>query len=246
MKELAQKNLKKLSENPYPGRGFVIGLTKNGDAVIAYWTMGRSPSSRNRILIEDNGIVKTALADPSLDAGGNLELLLYDAIAKIEDSVYVVSNGKQTTAIVEDSDLYTPIDTMFDDEWKYEPDGPNFTPRITGICGFEDDEKAMGQIILLRKTPEEGSMECDRNVFHYGRLYPEIGHCVTTYEGDGKPLPPFSGEPFILPLTGDIEEIANTLWNALNEDNRVSLAVKVIHADGTFEPARIINKYGKK
>ena len=242
---LAEKKLGDLASNPYPGRGIVIGMDETGESLIqAYWIMGRSASSRNRVFIEDkNGSIITDYADPS-QAKGDPELIIYRAMGheNLKDlASHVVSNGKQTDAVLYELELVLPgnlVDSLAN--WEYEPDAPNYTPRITAESGYLSQKMPYGQMVLLRKSIL-GDF-CERNYFSFDQFLPGIGHCMTTYLGDGNPLPAFAGEPYLLPLKGKIYEVANTLWAALNEENRVALAVKFIEPNGDFY-TKIINKY---
>ncbi len=235
----AEVRLEDLRSNPYPGRGIVLGLDESSQNFIQiYWIMGRKPNSRNRIFVQDNnGTVRTAFADPS--RGGDPSLVIYVAMAEEED-LYVVSNGNQTdTVTAYDRTMLSFHDALLVRE--YEPDDPNFTSRITGIVTLRDD-KYVAAISVLRRSPADQS--CDRLLYEYGSLCPGFGYCVTTYAGDGDPLPAFRGEPYPLPISGaDAHEIADEFWDYLNAENRVALVVKTIHQKSGETSIAIINKH---
>ncbi len=232
---IADANLLALRENPYPGRGLIIGLSGDGKHFIqVYWIMGRSPSSRNRIFIYDEkGSLRTEAVDPSQVK--NPELIIYQAMAEDGEGWYVVSNGRQTDEIVYPFGL-----SDLPENWQYEPDDPNFTPRITGLLSSRHDLGFFVEILLLKRSLL-GS--CSRQLFRYEGLASGLGYCVTTYNGDGNPLPAFTGEPYLLPLEGDIETVAQTIWDTLNDDNKVSLAVKFIDTTTGESTLKVINKY---
>ena len=217
----AEKNLLALKENSYPGRQIIIGLDESGKyGVQVYSIMGRSENSRNRVFIEDaEGALKTAPADPSKVKDPSL--IIYQAMAENYLFNYAVSNGHQTTDAAE-------VDTLNDlQEWIYEPDSPNFTPRITARFDFGKNHNSLAaEILILKKSPL--GTDCDRSLYNLAIPVAGLGYCVSTYSGDGDPLPPFKGDPYLLPLKGNIEEVANSIWEALNEENRVSLAVKFV------------------
>jgi hypothetical protein len=232
---LAQENLKALKRNPYPGRGLIIGLDETGTFFIqVYWIMGRSQNSRNRIFVSGpKGLLKTATAVP--EEVKNPSLIIYQAMGE-RYNLYAVSNGAQTETILRSNSLYEAM-LMY----TYEPDPPNFTPRISAVCTLFPSP--LIEMSLLRKSPfGEG---CERHTYQFEQFKPGIGHCLTTYIGDGNPLPSFSGEPYLFPLKGDIDDITDCFWEALNEDNRVSLAVKVIHIKSGGSTLSIRNKYSK-
>ena len=238
MKEImaiAEKNFLALKNNPYPGRGIIVGADAAGkNLVLGCWIMGRSPNSRNRIFVlRPDESLETAPADPSKVEDSSL--IIYRAMAQNRSmGVYVVSNGHQTDDALEWGSDNLPAD------WQYEPDAPNFTPRITAGISLMEGDSAVALVSILKKSPF--SEACDRYNYHLA-LAPGLGYCITTYSGDGKPLPPFQGDPYLVPLAGDIKEMAQTIWSALNEDNRVSLALKFINTENNRVTVEIINKY---
>lgn len=242
----AQVNFhRQLQQNAYPGRGIVVGLNETGHSLIQiYWIMGRSENSRNRVFELHGGRVFTAAADPSKIKDPSL--IIYNAMVEFGES-YVVSNGAQTDTVVErlrkddpDMGLYLALEGV-----GYEPDAPNYTPRITAACGWSgdpDDRFYFAEMSVLRKSL--CTDDCDHSFYELGSFGLGFGNCITTYSGDGNPLPSFRGEPFLVPLAGDIEAIADAYWSALDEDNKVSLVVKFIPKDGvSFVTIR--NKYSK-
>ena len=236
----AYDNFRALSRNSYPGRGAVMGRDHKGKNMVqVYWIMGRGTNSRNRIFKDNGGgTLSTEAVDPA-----KLEdpsLIIYNAMRE-GDGFYIVSNGEQTNRVFET--LGTSNGTGLTRAlhgYKYEPDAPNFTPRIAGVC-FSRPEPLF-QLSILRKSPWNDT--CDRLLYEYEWVADGFGYGITTYSGDGNPLPAFRGEPALLPFFGDIDDVANAYWEALNEANRVSLAVKFIAKSGWSE-MRIINKYTK-
>lgn len=244
----AENNLLALEKNPYPGRGIVVGIDEKGENLIQiYWIMGRSPKSRNRIFIpgESQGSLKTALADPSLvGPDEDTSLIIYKAMDHALE-VYAVSNGAQTSAALsfgalddENGGLMNP---KFIDDWEYEPDSPNFTPRITALT-FLNNANPIIQMSLFKKSPWDKT--CD--YYFYKLAVPSLGlgYCITTYSGDGNPLPAFSGDPYLLPIKGNsAEKIGENFWNILNPENKVSLAVNKIDILTGVCEIKIFNKY---
>lgn len=245
----ADRNFFALAANSYPGRGFAIGRAENPDLLVqVYWTMGRSADSRNRVLSyeEEEGRVFTELANPAAYKGTDeqLGLLLYNAMLE-RDSVYVVSNGVQTDTVLNVMEDGDELQVALQD-FEYENDPPNFTPRITAVTVLNARHLSLPSfnIGVLRRTMM-GGMDHEQDLFLREKIFPGFALSVTTYQGDGKPLPAFRGEPLVMPLRGGIEEIAETYWAALNEMNRVSLAVKMIDIHTHNSEVKIINKYQK-
>jgi hypothetical protein len=196
--------------------------------------MGRSENSRNRIFIVDkNGILKTAPADPAKVKDPSL--IIYTAMDETFGR-YAVSNGNQTMDALSAGGLHYSMT-----EWQYEPDSPNFTPRITALI---KPKSLSAEISLLKKSPF--SDDCERYLYELPITIPGLGHCVTTYSGDGDPLPSFAGDPYLLPLVGNKEKIARAIWNSLNEENKVSLAVKFISVQKKKTTNRFFNFFDIK
>lgn len=240
-KKLAQENLELLSQNVYPGRGIVCGMDESGQYLIQiYWIMGRSDNSRNRIFVVDEKFsrLRTEVANPDLVKDPSL--IIYTAMAE-KNLRYVVSNGHQTMDVV-NGPVDRPTLSLLK-KWTYEPDAPNFTPRITASIFLGDNsEDYLAEMVILKK---EGQKETCLKIPHLVNLKPGFGHCITTYSGDGDPLPSFSGQPYLLPLSGGIGEILETFWNALDENNRVSLAVKMIDISTGTSSIEVVNQYSQ-
>lgn len=235
----AKQNLIALSRNPYPGRGLVVGLNDSGTAVVhVYWIMGRSENSRNRVFgTNHRGRLYTEAADPRKMQDSSL--IIYNAMRQA-DNCFVVSNGKQTDDVMERW-IHSLDLTKALEGWKYEPDDPNFTPRITAVSWLPPRSQGFYQVSVLRRSRFGDG--CDECLYTYEDRLPGFGHCVTTYMGDGNPLPSWSGEPRLMPLKGHIGQIARAYWAALNEKHRVSLAVKCIPLSSEISDMYIINKY---
>jgi hypothetical protein len=231
---LAQNNIGKLRKNSYPGRGIVAGMDKSGKHLVQiYWIMGRSENSRNRVFVtQPGGILETAAADSAKVKDPSL--IIYKAMDQ-ERGVFSVSNGDQTGDALNDEGLCEGLDN-----WVYEPDKPNFTPRITAVMYPEYYENYVEMMILKKSIFNDF---CDKH--HYALfLSPGFGYCITTYSGDGNPLPPFNGDPYLVPLeSDDINVVLQQFWDVLNEKNRVSLAVKFINIETGEISMAIKNKY---
>ncbi|OHA21808.1 MAG: hypothetical protein A2849_02655 [Candidatus Taylorbacteria bacterium RIFCSPHIGHO2_01_FULL_51_15] len=240
--ELAEQNLSVLRNTSYPGRGFVLGVTPDGKNLVQiYWLMGRSAPSRNRVLISPgSGKLSTEPADASKESG-NPYLTIYDAMLEKEEN-FVVSNGRQTCTVSTQLWRGDSFSDILKEPWKYEPDAPNFTPRITGAwLGLE---KPLAIIGVLRKA--RGSDACERLFFEYPHIEPGFGVLVHTYMGDGKPLPAFRGEPREVRIPCDWGgSNATFYWQHLNAENRVALAVKYIERATGKSTVHIINEYKK-
>jgi len=237
--------------NRYPGRGIVMGLGEGGrDFFQVYWIMGRSDNSKNRVFgyAEEEGRLFTEPADPAKVKDPSL--IIYNAMREYRkgyQSAFVVSNGHQTDGLIKAftsgvfrAGAYTE---MLD--WIYEPDAPNNTPRIAGICYAGQEGKVAGELIVWRKSP--WGKGCDRDIFYLGELPEGVGFCVTTYRGDGDPLPSFAGRPFPLEIQGDAHAIARKFWreSAGYFPNLVSLAVKRIDLKTQTSEIVIKNKLEK-
>ncbi len=228
---------KALSENSYPGRGIIIGKSKDGSkAVTAYFIMGRSENSRNRVFVEEGEGIRTEAFDPA-----KLEdpsLIIY-APVRVLGNMTIVTNGDQTDTVY---DLMKEGKT-FEESLRtreFEPDAPNYTPRISGIMNIEDGNYDYAMSIL--KSNNGNPDDCNRYTFTYTNPIPGEGRFIHTYMGDGNPLPSFEGEPELCDIPDNIDEFVDILWNNLNADNKVSLFVRYIDiASGKYE-TRIINK----
>lgn len=221
---IANRNFKNLKSNTYPGRGIIIGLTPNEDKLIQiYWIMGRSENSQNRIFQEDpNGFVRTKAYDESKMTDPSL--IIYHPVKYI-DRKHIVTNGDQTDTIFEYLEKGESIEAALMTR-EYEPDGPNFTPRISGLVDLDNNEIAYELSIL--KSFDNSEASSNRQFFKYGKGIAGYGHFISTYDGDGDPLPSFSGEPKLMPLFNDTEQNIETYWDAIDSNNKVSLLVKTI------------------
>ena len=226
-----------LRSNSYPGRGIIIGRTPDGaSAVTAYFIMGRSQNSRNRVFVEDGDGIRTQAYDPS-----KLEdpsLIIY-APVRVLGNKTIVTNGDQTDTIYEGMDCQKTFEQSLRSR-TFEPDAPNYTPRISSILHIESGSYNYAMSILKSNNGDPDS--CRRYTFAYENPKAGEGHFIHTYMQDGDPLPSFEGEPKPVSIPGDMNAFAGMLWNSLNEDNKVSLFVRYIDlASGTFRTT-IINK----
>lgn len=233
MKSLA----KELQGNSYPGRGIVIGRSADGKkAVTAYFIMGRSENSRNRIFVEDGEGIRTQAFDPSKLVDPSL--IIY-APVRVLGNKTIVTNGDQTDTIYEGMDRQMTFEQSLRSR-EFEPDAPNYTPRISGVMHIENKKFSYAMSIL--KSADGNPEACNRYTFAYENCLAGEGRFIHTYQGDGNPLPSFQGEPKRVALEGDIDTFTETIWNHLNEENKVSLFVRYIDIeDGTYE-TRIVNK----
>ncbi len=226
-----------LSSNAYPGRGIVIGRSEDGSkAVTAYFIMGRSVNSRNRVFTATEDGIKTEAFDPSKLSDPHL--IIYSPVRVLGNKT-IVTNGDQTDTIYELMDRqYTFEQSLRGRE--FEDDAPNYTPRISGIMRVENGTYNFAMSIL--KSADGNPESCERHTFTYSNPLPGTGRFIHTYMGDGNPLPSFEGEPEKVAISGDIDSFTEKVWNSLNEENKVSLFVRFINiADGTYE-TRIVNK----
>lgn len=226
-----------LASNAYPGRGIVIGKTPGGThAVVAYFIMGRSENSRNRIFVTEGEGIRTQAFDPAKLSDPSL--VIY-APVRVLGNKTIVTNGDQTDTIYEGMDRQQTFEQTLRTR-EFEPDGPNYTPRISGILHLEGGNFNYAMSILKSNN---GSPEgCCRYTFAYEHPAAGEGHLIHTYQHDGSPLPSFEGEPKLVEIGEDLEQFANLLWDSLNEENKVSLFVRYIEiASGKYE-TKIINK----
>ena len=228
---------KELQENSYPGRGIIIGRSADGTkAVTAYFIMGRSENSRNRVFVEDGEGIRTQAFDESKLTDPSL--IIY-APVRVLGNKTIVTNGDQTDTIYEGMDKQMTFEQSLRSR-EFEPDGPNYTPRISGVMHVENGKYSYAMSIL--KSNNGNPESCNRYTFAYENCVAGEGHFIHTYMGDGNPLPSFEGEPKLVSIPDDMDAFTDMLWNSLNEDNKVSLFVRYINiADGTYE-TRIINK----
>ena len=228
---------KELSATTYPGRGIVIGRTGDGKkAVTAYFIMGRSENSRNRIFVEDGEGIRTQAFDPS-----KLEdpsLIIY-APVRVLGNKTIVTNGDQTDTIYELMDKQQTFEQALRTR-EFEPDAPNYTPRISGIMHIDNGEFNYAMSIL--KSNNGNPDACNRYTFAYSDPVAGEGHFIHTYLCDGNPLPSFEGEPKLVAIQDNIEIFTELLWNSLNADNKVSLFVRYINIETGEYETKIVNK----
>ncbi len=226
-----------LSAVSYPGRGIIIGMTPDGkNAVMAYFIMGRSENSRNRIFAEEGKGIRTEAFDP--DKLEDPSLIIYSPV-RVLDTTTIVTNGDQTDTIYDHlKEGKTFEEALYTRE--FEPDAPNYTPRISGIITKEDEGFSYKLSILKSANGDPSS--CERFIYGYKTPVAGKGHFIHTYMRDGDPLPSFEGEPVELIIPEDIDEFTNNCWDSLNEDNKVSLFTRFIDIQTCEVQTRIINK----
>ena len=224
-----------LRANPYPGRGIVLGSSPGASAaVIAYWIMGRSENSRNRVFEATEDGIRTRAFDESKMTDPSL--IIYHPVRMVGKRI-VVTNGDQTDTIrdflLEGKSFADALRTR-----EFEPDAPNYTPRISGLLARNGNYK-----LSILKAGYGGGI-CDRQFFEY-ICRADTGHFISTYQGDGDPLPSFAGEPIPVSIeAGSAGELADQLWESLNSENKVSLFVQYIDLRNGFPETVIINKHG--
>ena len=228
---------KELRENVYPGRGIIIGRSADGTkAVTAYFIMGRSENSRNRIFVEEGDGIKTQAFDPSKLSDPSL--IIYAPVRVLGDKT-IVTNGDQTDTIYELMEKGQTFEQALCTR-EFEPDAPNYTPRISGIMQIENGTYQYAMSIL--KSNHGNPDCCCRYTFSYENPAAGEGHFIHTYQCDGNPLPSFSGEPKTVDIPDDMEALTNMLWNSLNEENKVSLFVRYIDIETGEVRSKIVNK----
>lgn len=229
-----------LQNNEYPGRGIIIGRSADGTkAVTAYFIMGRSENSRNRIFVEEGEGIRTEAFDPSKLTDPSL--IIY-APVRVLGNKTIVTNGDQTDTIYEGMDKQMTFEQSLRSR-EFEPDGPNYTPRISGILHVENGSYSYAMSIL--KSNNGNPSACNRYTFAYSDCVAGEGHFIHTYKCNGNPLPSFEGEPKLIAIPDDMDAFTETLWSSLNEENKVSLFVRYIDiATGKYE-TKIVNKNQK-
>lgn len=226
-----------LKQNPYPGRGIIIGRSKNGKyAVTAYFIMGRSENSRNRIFVEDGAGIRTQAFDPSKLTDPSL--IIY-APVRVLGNKTIVTNGDQTDTIYELMDKQYSFEQALRTR-EFEPDGPNYTPRISGIMHIEAGAYHYAMSILKSNNGDPTS--CNRYTYAYENAKAGEGRFIHTYKCNEDPLPSFEGEPKLVEIPDDMEAFTEMLWESLNEENKVSLFVRYIDIETGKYETRIINK----
>lgn len=226
-----------LRENAYPGRGIILGKTPDGkNAVIAYFIMGRSVNSRNRVFEATADGIRTKAFDESKLSDPHL--IIYSPVRVLGNKT-IVTNGDQTDTIYDHMDRQETFEQSLRTR-EYEDDAPNYTPRISGIVHMEDDSFNYAMSIL--KSADGNPDSVHRFTFSYNNPLCGEGHFIHTYMGDGNPLPSFEGEPEKIATVNDIDAFTEMLWNSLNEDNKVSLFVRYINVETKQATDRIVNK----
>ena len=225
----------RLRGNSYPGRGIVAGLSEDGSsAVAAYFIMGRSENSRNRVFTERDGALFTEPFDPSKVEDPSL--IIYAAVRRLQGSL-IVTNGDQTDTVYDGVKAGKSFSESLAAR-QFEPDAPNLTPRISAMLSFDGGYSY--QMSILKSADESGS-GCNRYTFSYSPVK-GVGHFIHTYHCDGHPIPTFTGEPERVQIPDDMQAFAKTLWENLNADNKISLYVRYTDlATGKFERV-LINK----
>ncbi len=238
MKKLSIETV--LKENAYPGRGIIIGKSPDGvNAVTAYFIMGRSENSRNRVFVPSEGGIRTEAFDPSKLVDPSL--IIYAPVRVLGDKT-IVTNGDQTDTVY---DLMQQGKT-FEESLRtreFEPDGPNYTPRISGIMEITDGTYQYSMSILKSNNGDPSS--CNRYTFSYENPAAGEGHFIHTYQENTNPLPSFEGEPRLVDIYDDIDAYTDMLWTSLNEENKVSMFVRYINITTGATETRIVNKNQK-
>jgi len=232
------KNISELlSNNPYPGRGIIIGCSEDGQkSIVVYFIMGRSENSRNRVFEKTADGIRTAAYDPKKLTDPSL--IIYNPV-RITNQYVIVTNGDQTDTILDfinnDSDFYSALQTR-----EYEPDAPNYTPRISGIINNDGSYD-----LSILKTLSGNPTGSQRNFYKYSKGIPGLGHFISTYETDGDPLPSFMGEPIPIRINDSqgLEAFALSVWNALDEANKVSLYAQESNIASGDVNGMIINRH---
>ncbi|MEF9865098.1 MAG: IMP cyclohydrolase [Oscillospiraceae bacterium] len=229
-----------LSTNAYPGRGVLIGKSDDGqNAVIAYFIMGRSQNSRNRVFTPKAGGIITEAADPILLEDPSL--IIY-APVRVLGNATIVTNGDQTDTIYKYMEKGKSFVKALRTR-RFEPDAPNYTPRISGLLRISDS--TMKYKLSILKCADEKGEGCERFLYEYDEEANGTGHLIHTYRENGNPIPSFEGEPCRVALSGNIDAFGEGIWQALNEENKVSLFVRYISLDTGKTQDRIYNKYEK-
>ena len=225
-----------IKDNSYVVRGIVIGKTEDAKrACVAYFIMGRSANSRNRVFVERDNALFTEPFDASKVEDPSL--IIYAALRRHENKL-IATNGDQTDTIYDGVKAGKGFAEALRAR-EFEPDAPNFTPRISGMITFANGDFTY-EMSILKSADEKGSA-CNRYTFEYPSLA-GLGHFIHTYVCDGNPIPTFQGEPERVAIGNDIDEFTNSLWNALDKDNKISLYVRYIDLETGAEENRLINK----
>ncbi len=237
MEKIALSNEDNLKKNTYPGRGIIIGQSPDRQNYIqVYWIMGRSVNSRNRIFVKDGDFVRTKAFDESKMEDPSL--IIYYPIKELNDC-HIVTNGDQTDTIYD----FLNQGKTFTEALKtreFEPDAPNYTPRISGIL---DLNGIPSYTLSILKAEGQNPDYCQRAFYYFDQFIPGYGHCIQTYQGDGEPLPSFAGDPKLVRVFDDIDKTVEFYWDLLDGENKVSLVVKFVSCEGNKIKMKIINKH---
>ena len=230
------KDIKQALSLPYPGRGILCGMTPDGkNAAAAYFIMGRSANSRNRVFVENGNDVVIHPKDPALVEDPSL--IIYSPV-RVCGNTLIITNGNQTDtvydALVSGKSFEEALETRC-----FEPDAPNFTPRISALLSLKG--RYTYKLSILKSTDGKGSF-CGRFTYRY-EAQRGVAHLIHTYQENANPLPPFEGEPRAVAIPCLFDEFTETVWNALDRDNRISLFTRFVNLDTLEEQSRIINKY---
>lgn len=237
----AVENIAALKDNPYPGRGLVIGRTDEFHVAQVYWLMGRSENSRNRRLVHEGDVVKTVPVD--LKKVTDPSLIIYNAMREEGQFRYVVSNGDHTDTVFSMSEHKGGDFRDAMREREFEPDDPNYTPRIAAAyTRYTPGYGPVAEIAILSRSHDN---RCVRTFYEYHELPIGFGYCVHTYLGDGTPLPAFNRAPYLVHFgqTYRAGKIAEFFWDLLNKENRIALATKIIDIESGKSEVHIINRY---
>ncbi len=226
---------KELSSTTYPGRGIILGKSKSGKfAVIAYFIMGRSENSRNRVFVTQDDGIRTEAFDPSKLVDPSL--IIYAPVRVLGDDT-IVTNGDQTDTVYD----FMAEGKTFEDALRtrtFEPDEPNYTPRISGVLAKSGDYK-----LSILKSANGNPNSVQRYFFEYTDVPAGDGHFIHTYRCDGNPIPSYEGEPTLVAIdTDDMDEFTDIVWSSLNADNKVSLFTRFINLETGKAETRIVNK----
>jgi IMP cyclohydrolase len=245
--QIAEQNFERhIRHNGYPGRGLVVGRSSVEDAwLMIYWIMGRSDNSRNRRFVAEEGgagdspgwlrtepVDSSKVADPTL--------IIYEAMLELP-GIYLVSNGDQTRTLFETLRAGGTFEAALATRER-EPDAPNYTPRISAMLNLKSQPVEVA-LNILKTNPADPALT-DRFTYRPAAPPPGLGYCLTTYVGDGHPLPSFSGEPLLMPCAGGAAAVLDGYWSALDAENRIALAVKRIPADGSPSHILVRNRFG--
>lgn len=226
-----------LKNNAYPGRGIMIGKSQDGKhAVAVYFIMGRSENSRNRVFVNDGLGIRTQAFDESKLTDPSL--IIY-APVRVLGNKTIVTNGDQTDTIYEGLNNQLTFEQALRSR-EFEPDAPNYTPRISGVIKQEGEN--FNYALSILKSANGDPASCQRFTFTYKNPINGQGHFIHTYQGDGNPLPSFEGEPKLVEVPNDITEFTRQLWDSLNPDNKVSLFVRYIDLHTGDTISKIVNK----